>query len=189
MFPLSKSLLGSVHRHRIDKYPHCLGSDVCVSQPEAAYCTTTAVNMSDNAVSGCGVVKATFLQQCAPRCGSTGELVASVCRWLMCWGGLRRKLRRAVSQNDCRYASKLPRVCPAQVRHADRINIAGAAYWARSPFLQPVKPRWPSICICKYMVRVRVRVSVSVTVTVRVTVRVCHDMFRTRLPMFDRLQK
>jgi len=36
-----------------------------------------------------------------------------------------------------------------------------------------------------YMVRVRV----SVTVGVRVTVRVCHDMFRTRSPMFDRLQK
>jgi len=102
---------------------------------------------------------------------------------------LRRKLRRAVSQNDCRYASKLPRVCPAQVRHADRINIAGAVYWARSPFLQPVKPRWPSICICKYMVRVSIRVRVSVTVTVRVTVRVCHDMFRTRSPMFDRLQR
>ena len=54
-------------------------------------------------------------------------------------------------------------------------------------FLQPVKPRWPRICICIYMVRVRVRVRVSVTD--RVTVRVCHDTFRTRSPMFDMLHK
>jgi len=51
----------------------------------------------------------------------------------------------------------------------------------RSVFLQPVKPRWPCICICMYMDRVRVSVAVRV--------RVCHDMFRTRSPMFDRLQK
>ena len=35
----------------------------------------------------------------------------------------------------------------------------------------------------------RVKVRVSVTVRVKVTVRVCHDVFRTRSPMFDRLQK
>ena len=42
-----------------------------------------------------------------------------------------------------------------------------------------------------YMVRVRVRVSIRVRVSVRVWVRfrVCHDMFRTRSSMFDRLQK
>ena len=44
-------------------------------------------------------------------------------------------------------------------------------------FLQPVKPRWPCICICMYMVRVGVRF------------RVCHDMFRTRSSMFNRLRK
>jgi len=57
-------------------------------------------------------------------------------------------------------------------------------------FLQPVKPRWPCICICMYMVRVGVRVSIRVRVSVRVWVRfrVCHDMFRTRSSMFDRLQ-
>jgi len=40
-------------------------------------------------------------------------------------------------------------------------------------------------------IRVSIMVTVSVTVSVRVTVmdRVCHDMFRTRSPMFDRLQK
>jgi len=58
-------------------------------------------------------------------------------------------------------------------------------------FLQPVKPRWPCICICMYMVRVGVRVSIRVRVSVRVWVRfrVCHDMFRTRSSMFNRLQK
>ena len=49
------------------------------------------------------------------------------------------------------------------------------------------------ICICMYMVRVGVRVSirVSIRVSVRVWVRfrVCHDMFRTRSSMFDRLRK
>ena len=52
-------------------------------------------------------------------------------------------------------------------------------------FLQPVKPRWP--CICMYMVRVGVRVSIRVRVWVRF--RVCHSMFRTRSSMFDRLRK
>jgi len=50
-----------------------------------------------------------------------------------------------------------------------------------------------------YMVRVGVRVSIRVSIRVRVWVRVsvrvwvrfkdCHDMFRTRSSMFDRLRK
>ena len=35
----------------------------------------------------------------------------------------------------------------------------------------------------------RVKVGVGIRVRVSVTVRVCHDVFRTRTPMFDRLQK
>jgi len=41
----------------------------------------------------------------------------------------------------------------------------------------------------KVGVGIRVRVSVTVRVKVAVRVRVCHDLFRTRTPMFDRLQK
>jgi len=61
------------------------------------------------------------------------------------------------------------------------------ARFGHTLFLQPVKPRWPCICICMSMVRVSIRVRVSVRVWVRF--RVCHDMFRTRSSMFDRLQK
>jgi len=51
------------------------------------------------------------------------------------------------------------------------------SYYNHTLFLQPVKPRWP--CICMYMVRVGVRAWVRVWVRFRV----CHDMFRTRSSM------
>jgi len=48
-----------------------------------------------------------------------------------------------------------------------------------------------------YMVRVKVRVSIRVSIRVRIRVsarvwvrfRVCHDMFRTRSSMLDRLRQ
>jgi len=47
------------------------------------------------------------------------------------------------------------------------------------------------VYVCMYMVRVRVSIRVSIRVSVRVWVRfrVCHDMFRTRSSMLDRLPK
>jgi len=45
-------------------------------------------------------------------------------------------------------------------------------------FLQPVKPRWPCICICMYTVRVGVRVSIRVSIRVRVWVRGCKKITR-----------
>jgi len=47
------------------------------------------------------------------------------------------------------------------------------------------------VYVCMYMVtvRVRVRIRVSVRVWVWVRFRVCHDMFRTRSSMLDRLRK
>ena len=100
-------------------------------------------------------------------------------------------VRRAVVWPRVHQVARRLVVAPALHSHTH----AHAVLDLHTLFLQPVKPRWPSMCICMYMVRVGVRVSIRVRVWVRVSVsvwvrfRVCHYMFRTRSSMFDRLWK
>jgi len=89
-----------------------------------------------------------------------------------CWPGRRRRRSAPAGTWSGTWRSRpVSRDCthPARCKRRPGCRTLATPNAARlhthhTLFLQPVKPRWPCICICMYMVRVGIRVSIRVSI-------------------------